>query len=99
MYIFKQIKMGALEKVFHVVSSKFKISELSAQQKLTLRKTVVDREDLFINLPNGSGKSLIYQALPLVFDHVSHKNGHIVVVVSLLSLIEDQVKVFAVLDS
>ena len=39
-------------------------------------------EDVFVNLPTGSGKSLIYQALPLVFDHVSNMNGHIVVVVS-----------------
>ena len=51
--------------------------------------------DLCINLPTGSGKSLIYQGLPLVFDHVPHKNGHtvtVVVVSLLISLIEDQVK-------
>ena len=31
-------------------------------------------------LPTGFGKSLIYQALPLVFDHVRKVTGHIVVV-------------------
>ena len=85
--------MAVLEEAFHLASSKFKISELNAYQKLAIRKIVVEKEDLFVNLPTGSGKSLIYQALPLVFDHVSNENGHIVVAVSpLVSLMEDQVK-------
>lgn len=85
--------MAALEEAFHLASSKFKISELNAYQKLAIRKIVVEKEDVFVNLPTGSGKSLIYQALPLVFDHVSNEKGHIVVVVSpLVSLMEDQVK-------
>ena len=46
-----------------------------------------------MNLSTGFGKSLIYQALPLVFDHVSKATGHMVVVVSqLISLMDDQVK-------
>ena len=48
---------------------------------------------VFVNLPTGSGKSLIYQVLPLVFDHVTDESGHIAVVVSpLVSLMEDQGK-------
>ena len=39
----------------------------------------------FINLPTGFGKSLIYQALPLVFDAM-HGEGHIVVIPSPSSL-------------
>ena len=78
-----QIKMAVLEEAFHLASSKFKISELNAYQKLAIRKIVVEKEDLFVNLPTGSGKSLIYQALPLVFDHVSNENGHIFVVLNL----------------
>ena len=82
-----------LEEAFHLASSKFKIAVLNAYQKLAIRKIVVEKEDVFVNLPTGSGKSLIYQALPLVFDHVSNMNGHIVVVVSpLVSLMDDQVK-------
>jgi len=85
--------MVALEEGFLHASSKFRISELNAYQKLAIRKIVVDKEDLFVNLPTGTGKSLIYQALPHVFDHVSNENGHILVVVSpLISLMEDQVK-------
>lgn len=85
--------MAALEEACHLASSKFKIAELNAYQKLAIRKAVFERDDIFVNLPTGSRKSLIYQALPLVFDHVSNVNGHIVVVVSpLVSLMDDQVK-------
>ena len=35
---------------------------------------------------------MFYQALPLVFDHVSDESGHIIVVSLLVSLMEDQVK-------
>ena len=31
-----------------------------------------------VNLPTGSGKSLIYQALPIVFDSIFKEQGHIV---------------------
>ena len=46
------------------------------------------------NLPIGLGKSLIFQALPLVIDHIEKQQSHICVVVSplqLLSLVDDQV--------
>ena len=46
------------------------------------------------NLPTGLGKSLIFQALPLVIDHIEKQQSHICVVVSplqLLSLVDDQV--------
>lgn len=62
--------MAALEEALHLASSKFKISELNAYQRLAIRKFVVEKEDVFVNLPTytGSGKSLINQALPLVFN-------------------------------
>ena len=55
--------MAALEEAFRKASSKFKISELNAYQKLAIRKVFVEKADVFVNLPTGSGKSLIYQAL------------------------------------
>lgn len=62
--------MAALEEALHLASSKFKISELNAYQRLAIRKFVVEKEDVFVNLPTytGSGKSLINQAHPLVFN-------------------------------
>ena len=38
------------------------------------------------NLPTGLGKSLIFQALPLVIDHIEKQQSHICVVVSPLHL-------------
>ena len=52
--------MAALEEAFHLASSKFKISELNAYQKLSIRKIVIGKENIFVNLPVGFGKSLIY---------------------------------------
>ena len=85
--------MASLEEAFILVSSKFKIPTLNHHQKLAIEKIVSNKKDVFVNLPTGFGKSLIYQALPLVFDHTTNLPGHIVVVVSpLISLMEDQVK-------
>lgn len=44
-----------------------------------------------MSLPTGFGKSVIFQALPLVFDEYTGQADHVVIVVSpLLSLIQDQ---------
>ena len=51
----------------------------------------IEKTDEFINLPAGFGKSLIYQALPLVYDIVRGTTGHVVVAVSpLVNLMKDQ---------
>ena len=42
-------------------------------------KIVEERKDVFVNIPSGFGKSLLYQALPLVFDLTSREPGHIAV--------------------
>ena len=77
--------MASVAAVFDVVSQKFCIRELNALQKEAIIPFVEKQRDVFINLPTGFGKSLIYQALPLVFDAM-HGEGHIVVVVSPLIL-------------
>ena len=83
--------MANVAAVFDLVFEKFCIRELNALQKEAIIQFEKQR-DVFINLPTGFGKSLIYQALPLVFDAM-HGEGHIVVVVSpLVSLMKDQVQ-------
>ena len=48
--------------------------------------------DVFVSLPTGSGKSVCYGILPIVFDLLREKPGSVVVVVSpLISLMKDQV--------
>lgn len=87
-----KLKMADFESVFQIVCEKFQIEALNDHQKRALHAYIEEKQDVFINLPTGFGKSLIYQALPLIFDEVTRIRGHIVVVVSpLLNLIQDQV--------
>ena len=84
--------MAAYEEAFVSVASKFKIKEFNLHQKTAIRTFIEDERDVFVNLPTGFGKSLVFQALPFIFDFLENQHGHIVVVVSpLLNLIADQV--------
>jgi len=90
--------MADIERAFVAVAEKFKISEFNEHQKTAIRAFIEDNTDVFVNLPTGYGKSLIFQALPFMFDslytEIDRENqGHIVVVVSpLINLIKDQVR-------
>ena len=50
------------------------------------------KKDVFINLPTGFGKSLIYQALTIVFNITRNSRGHVVVISPLVNLMKDQVE-------
>ena len=83
---------ASLTQLWIKLAENFKISGLHDHQKTAIIKFVKEKRDVFINLPTGYGKSLVYQALPFVFDYLFNKQGHIVVVVSpLLNLIAEQV--------
>ena len=68
----------------------------TADQMNAIREFVFGR-DVFIMLPTGSGKSLCYATLPIVFDLLRAKvDASIVIVVSpLQSIMEDQVKKYS----
>ena len=51
--------MAILEEAFNDVKT-FRISTLNAQQETGIRKIVEGRKDIFINLPTGFGKRLLY---------------------------------------
>ena len=75
---------------------RFALRELKDEQKRALFH-LVSGKDVFVNLPTGFGKSLIYQLAPLVVEEISRCKGDIrsaiVLVISpLVSLIKDQVK-------
>ena len=42
----------------------------------------MQKKDVFVNLPTGFGKSLIYETLPLMFDYKTELPGHTVIVIS-----------------
>ena len=56
--------MAALDEAFLRAWSTFKIPGFNSYQKLAIEKFVIQKQDVLVNLPTGSGKSLIYQALP-----------------------------------
>ena len=78
--------------MFNRVCTVFKFNKLNTHQQRAIELFVNHGRDVVVNLPTGYGKSIIFQALPLIFDYVTGTSGHIVIVVSpLLALIEDQV--------
>ena len=66
-------------------------SELTPEQAVVVENFVRGR-DVFVSLPTGSGKSLCYGVLPVLFDRLQRSDHRaIVVVVSpLISLMKDQ---------
>ena len=60
---------------FYLVSSTFKMKGCTGHQKEAPRKIVVVKKDVFVSLPTGFGKAIIYEALPLILDHVTGKPG------------------------
>ena len=93
-----QKKTGSLEGAFVSTAYKFKIPSLNKHEKLAIEAIVLLKKDVFVNLPTGFRKSLIYHAFPLLCDRDNISNitkllGHIVVIFvsPLVSLMEDQV--------
>ena len=72
------------------------------QEQADAVKNFVLGKDVLVNLPTGSGKSLCYAMLPLVFDILRREKDHtethhsIVVVVSpLVSIMKDQTEAYS----
>ena len=79
--------MVDLSPSFSKVHEQFKFSELNKHQKEAIISAVLKKKDVFVSLPTGFGKSVIFQAQSMVFDGFTGESGHIVIVVSsLLSL-------------
>jgi superfamily II DNA helicase RecQ len=75
------------------VCSTFNVLELYLEQVEVLEKYFSGKH-VYVNLPTSFGKSLIFQAVPLIFDDVRFrcKGSSIMVVISpLTSLMEEQV--------
>ena len=53
---------------FLVVCEMFGIRGLNAYQREAIVQFVQKKSGMFVNLPTGYGKSLIYQAVPFVCD-------------------------------
>ena len=63
-------RMADLNVVFGHVGQTFGIRELNAYQREVLVQFAQKKTDVFLNLPNGYRKSLIYQALSFVCNSI-----------------------------
>lgn len=63
--------MASYEQAFANVATIFNISKFNDHQKDAILTFLQAERDIFINLPTGFGKSLVFQALPLILDYVS----------------------------
>jgi superfamily II DNA helicase RecQ len=89
--------MAELNSAFNRVCKTFKFDKLNKHQQKAIELFINQKRDIVVNLPTGYGKSIIYQALPLIFDHVTNTSGHIAIVVSaLLTLIEDTLRKYGI---
>ena len=64
--------MAELNSAFNRVCKTFKFDKLNKHQQKAIELFINQKRDIVVNLPTGYGKSIIYQALPLIFDHVSN---------------------------
>ena len=81
-----------LEHVFKKVCNVFGLDSLHKHWEDSFKYVVKEKKDIFVNLPTGFGKWLIYQALPLVCLCLqSYDEKSIIVVISQLgNLRKDQ---------
>ena len=68
-------RMADLSVVFGHVCQTFGIRELNAYQREVIVQ-FAQKTDVFVNLPTGYGKSLIYQALLFVYNSILEAAGH-----------------------
>ena len=71
--------MGSCNPAFAVVTKQFDINYFNEHRKGAIRTVIEDKRDVFVNLPTGCGKSLVFRALPFIFDCVGSQQENIVV--------------------
>ena len=83
----------SVESAIHCAMQKMGYSELRPNQETAVTMFIHGR-DVFVGLPTGSGKSLCYCILPLVYDSLHGTDGLSIVVVvgPLIALMKDQVR-------
>ena len=88
-----EIMADALQHAFNKVCNVLGFDSLNTHQEKSIKYIVQEKKDIFVNLPTGFGKSLIYRALPLVYSCLqsTHEKNVIVVISPRNSLIKDQV--------
>ena len=63
----KSLMADTLQHAFSKVCNVFGFDSLNTHQEKSIKYIVQEKKDIFVNLPTGFGKSLIYRALPLAY--------------------------------
>ena len=82
------------QKAFKAVREQFEVDNLLPEQENALCE-FLGGQNIFVNLPRGYGKSLIFQCLPIAADALFEKprgSSVLVVISPLRSLMEDQIR-------
>ena len=79
--------------VENAIKSKFGIGKLSDNQKDAITSLLAKR-DVFLSLPTGAGKSLIFHALPTARKAANPElpYGNVLVIQPIIALMEDQMR-------
>ena len=82
------LKMAGDE--FRKVCEVFRFDSLNKHQEEALRFVFESKSDFFLNLLTGFGKSVVFQALPIVYSCVdtTHEKNIVLVVSLLINLIQ-----------
>jgi superfamily II DNA helicase RecQ len=75
---------------FEEVKSQFNLANILPEQEESIREFFKGK-NIFVNLPTGYGKSLIYQCLPIINDvlHAKPRGSSVIVAISPLLAIAD----------
>ena len=83
------------DSAFSAVKEQFQISSLFREQVEGIKAFIEKSSNVFVTLPTGYGKSLIYQCLPIVADCLNGRprgTSTLVVILPLQALMKDQVE-------
>lgn len=67
------VEESVWREAFSQVLSQFEINDLLPEQKKKTRRSFLAGSHVFVNLPTGFGKSLIFQSLPIESDVINSK--------------------------
>lgn len=90
---------SSLDYAFAKVCDVFGFEKLNKHQEEAIQQVVEMKNDVYVNLPTGYGKSVVFQALRAVFASVDRYEKNIVIVISpLVNLMKDQVRRLSLLS-
>ncbi|CAB3987147.1 mediator of RNA polymerase II transcription subunit 34-like [Paramuricea clavata] len=82
------------QEAFYSVEALFEIESLFPEQKEAIKAFIEKDVSIFVSLPTGAGKSMIFQSLPFVFDSLygnPRATSVLMVISPLKALMKDQV--------